>query len=341
MNKFLRAGWIVAVGAIPALLSAIFGHPTWHSMLRQAAFGSVYSSCIGGLCSYVLPKIAATVLRLHPALKWISLVSIIVVLAAAGCFAATVILTASGVSAVQDFVPEFTSSLKLSILITLVFGIAAFSQEVFVAQLGHARKTAEQLRQAATEARLSSLESRVQPHFLFNTLNSVLTLIREDPPAAERMVERLAALLRFSLDANQSRLVPLSLEAKIIRDYLEIEQARFGSRLRYSIDIPASLEALQVPPMCLQTVVENSVKYAVSSRREGATITMKGTVSGNTARIQVLDDGPGFPPSSLKPGHGLELLQSRIAGLYGASGSVEIGNLPQGGASVTVAVPAF
>src|SRR5205814_9509341 len=119
-------------------------------------------------------------------------------------------------------------------------------------------------------AQLTSLESRVQPHFLFNTLNSISALIREDPRAAERMVERLAALLRDSLEMNRTRLVPLSRELRIVQDYLEIEKTRYGDRLRYSIDVAADLDDPEVPPFCLQPLVENRVKHVVSHRRVGA-----------------------------------------------------------------------
>src|SRR5205823_3935058 len=116
----------------------------------------------------------------------------------------------------------------------------------------------------ATEARLSSLESRIHPHFLFNTLNSISSLIQEDPVRAERLIERMAALLRFSLDSTNAGLVPLYQEMKIVRDYLEIERARFGDRLGFEVNIPAEFDRFEVPPLAIQTLVENSVKYAVS-----------------------------------------------------------------------------
>ena len=277
---------------------------------------------------------------------WIVLGLALIVMAAVGCLAASFLIVLFGVTSPQDFATEYFVSLKISVLITLIFGFSLFWNEVLsdryqkaAAELEAREKSDEKLRQAATEARLSSLESRVQPHFLFNTLNSVLALIREEPAEAERMVERLAALLRFSLDANQSRLIPLSLEAKIIRDYLEIEQVRFGSRLRFSIQIPAALDNLQIPPMSLQTVVENSVKYAVSTRREGATIVLQASLGNGKAHIEVRDDGPGFASPPSLPGHGLELLQNRVEGLFGDSGSVQIGRSSGGGASVVLILP--
>ena len=108
------------------------------------------------------------------------------------------------------------------------------------------------LQYEATRARLSSLESRLHPHFLFNTLNSISALIPENPEAAERMTERLAALLRFSLDSTDRPTVPLEQELKIATDYLEIEKTRFGSRLNYSIDVPPEVLGAEVPPFSLQ-----------------------------------------------------------------------------------------
>ena len=131
------------------------------------------------------------------------------------------------------------------------------------------------------EARLSSLESRIHPHFLFNTLNSIAALIPRNPQLAEDTVGKLASLLRFSLNANQNGLVPLSQELKIVRDYLEIEKTRFGPRLSYEIAVPASMEDVKVPPLALQSLVENSVKHVVSQRSQGATIQIAGSkVSG-------------------------------------------------------------
>jgi len=348
IHRWVRFMWISAVaGSIPAVMGALFGSAGWRGSVRQAGYGFIYAACIGALCTVVLPRIAKRVLRLRPATRWLTLVSIISGLAAVGCFAATLIIVLAGALPASYFWLEYFASLKVSVLIALAFALSAFFHEVIMARLNRTTnelkardEAAEKLRQAATEARLSSLESRVQPHFLFNTLNSVLALIREDPESAERMVERLAALLRFSLDANQSRLVPLSLEAKIIRDYLEIERARFGQRLRFLIEIPRALESLPVPPMSLQTVVENSVKYAVSSRREGANITLRASHADGVARIEVADDGPGFATTQLTPGHGLELLHDRIAGLYEGRASLEIATLATGGASVTLTVPA-
>ena len=168
----------------------------------------------------------------------------------------------------------------------------------------------------ATEARLQSLESRVRPHFLFNALNSAIALIPEDPQRAEDLLERLCALLRFSLDA-QTRLVPLGEELRVVTDYLEIERVRFGDRLGYTLDVPDDLRALDVPAFAIQTLVENSVKYAVSPRKHGARIVVRARRDGELLSIDVTDDGPGFVGDVWLAGHGLDGLRSRLDALYG------------------------
>ena len=130
-------------------------------------------------------------------------------------------------------------------------------------------------RRVASEARLASLESRVHPHFLFNTLNSIAALIPDDPKGAERMTGRLATLMRSALDTAASPLVSLEQELDLVRAYLEIERVRFGDRLRYTIEAPVELDAIPVPRLSLQTLVENSVKYAVTPRRAGATLAVR------------------------------------------------------------------
>jgi two-component system sensor histidine kinase AlgZ len=170
----------------------------------------------------------------------------------------------------------------------------------------------------------SSLESRVHPHFLFNALNSIAALIPSDPQRAEQTVGNLASLLRFSLNANHSGLVPLSQEIKILRDYLEIEKTRFGARLRYQIEIPDALNNVPVPPLALQSLAENAVKHVVSQRIEGASICVVGSDSDGRIQLAVLDDGPGFSLDSITPEHGLGNLIDRIALLYGSEGRLEV-----------------
>jgi LytS/YehU family sensor histidine kinase len=180
-------------------------------------------------------------------------------------------------------------------------------------------------RRLATEAQLASLESRVQPHFLFNTLNSISALIHEDPAGAERMTGQLAALMRSSLD--QQPLVTIEDELRTVRNYLEIERVRFGDRLRFALDVPAGTTAVMVPCLSLQTLVENSIKFAVP-RRDGASVAIRAIGSNGHVRLEVEDDGPGFDTSLLREGHGLELLRSRLAMAFGDRAALHIDSRP-------------
>jgi LytS/YehU family sensor histidine kinase len=190
-----------------------------------------------------------------------------------------------------------------------------------------------------TEARLTALEARLHPHFLFNTLNSISSLIPADPERAERMVERMAALLRFSLDAHQSGLVTLDRELKIVRDYLEIEQARLGQRLRYQLDAGAELMDCTVPPLSIQTLVENSIKYAVAPDRQGGEIRVQAGRRNGCLQIGVADTGPGFTLDSAQAGHGLDNLRSRLGALFGNAAELRVDRL-DGWTTVTLQVPA-
>jgi sensor histidine kinase YesM len=174
------------------------------------------------------------------------------------------------------------------------------------------------------EAQLSSLESRIHPHFLFNTLNSIASLIPSAPQRAEDTVGKLASLLRFSLNANPSGLVPLGQELKIVRDYLEIEKTRFGARLRYEIVVPEMLADVKVPPLALQSLVENAVKHVVAERPQGAAIQITGSRTSDRIQLEVIDDGPGFSLDAITPEHGLGNLIARLQILFGDAGQLEV-----------------
>ena len=239
-------------------------------------------------------------------------------------YAGTAVLALTGLAPRSRFWQYYASSLRLAALITLGCGILTSLYESMRAQLETKERDEQQARQMAVAARLSSLESRIHPHFLFNTLNSISALIREDPVVAERTVERLAALLSFSLDSESDHLVPLRQEMKIVIDYLEIEKTRFGARLRYTMDIPPELQDVEVPPMSLQTLAENSVKHAVSTRREGAEIRINARRDGDRVVLEVQDNGPGFNVTAMTAGHGLDLLKGRLAALFANRAALEI-----------------
>ena len=255
----------------------------------------------------------------------------LVATATAGSFLAALIVSSVGLIPRGAFWAEFRGSLTFSIVITLVIGLSVATYQTLQYKLQAAEielrtKQVEHERayKLLTEARLSSLESSIHPHFLFNTLNSIAALIPTDPDRAETMVGGLASLLRFSLNAQQGGLVPLQQELKIVRDYLEIESTRFGPRLRYEILIPDSLGSIKVPPLALETLVENSVKHVATQRTEGATIEVAGVMEGGSAVLRVIDDGPGFSLDATAPEHGLGNLAARLDLLFGKAARLDV-----------------
>jgi sensor histidine kinase YesM len=237
----------------------------------------------------------------------------------------------AGIIPRNSFWREFCMNFPFSLVIALVVGLSMVTYETLRFKL-HATTLAlrtkemeqERAYKLLAEARLSSLESRIHPHFLFNTLNSIAALIPSNPQRAEDTVGKLASLLRFSLSANQSGLVLLSQELKIVRDYLEIEKTRFGPRLHYEIAVPDDLAEVSVPPLALQSLVENAVKHVVSQRSQGAAIRIDGARVAGRILLQVSDDGPGFTLAAITPEHGLGNLIARLDLLFGSAGQLDV-----------------
>jgi sensor histidine kinase YesM len=324
--------WIIPLIAIGiAVFLLVVQHERFSDSGRKFLDSMIYATMIGVPSAIALNWVGFRYTQRFPRL--ILLINTIVLLGTAtvGSLAAGLLFQAINLFPGQRYWDEFRVSMPTSIVITLVLGLSISSYETMRHKLQSATlelrtRQVEQERayKLLAEARLSSLESRIHPHFLFNTLNSIASLIPTDPKRAEDTVGKLASLLRFSLRENQTGLVPLSQELKIVRDYLEIERTRFGSRLRYTIDASPALDSTQVPPLALQSLVENSIKHVVSQRAEGATIRVAVSSEDGRVRLQVVDDGPGFSLQSITPEHGLGNLISRLELLFGARGQLSV-----------------
>jgi hypothetical protein len=264
-------------------------------------------------------------------LNWALIGGAILAGTAAGSLAANLLFRAVGLLPANGFWASFWMVTQFATVIALIFGVTAFVYEIFrntlaaaALELRTAQLEEERARKCALEAQLASLESHIRPHFLFNTLNTISSLIQDDPKLAESLLGKLAALLRFSLDANHERVSRLGSELKIVRQYLEIESARFGDRLRYEIEVPTELQSIEVPAFSVQTLVENAVKYAVANRLEGGSIRIAARAGNEAMCLEVRDDGPGFTTDAIRPGHGLDNLRSRLAALFGSEARLEI-----------------
>jgi signal transduction histidine kinase len=191
---------------------------------------------------------------------------------------------------------------------------------------GREREAAERLRARTREQELRSLRAQLNPHFLFNALNAVSAEVGRDPDEAREMIGRLAGLLRYSLDAGRRDLVPLAEEVGFVRDYLDLEGARMGRRLRAVLDVDDEALGAEVPPMALQTLVENAVRHGVAPAPGGGAVTVAARVEGDAVEVLVEDTGVGAAPGALADAEGVGLANTdeRLRLLFGEASALRV-----------------
>ncbi len=192
-----------------------------------------------------------------------------------------------------------------------------------------------------TQAKLSLLHAQVEPHFLYNTLASAQLLTRQDPQRADEMLGHLIDYLRHSLPRTQDDASTLGVELERAVAYLEILKIRMGTRLEVQLDVPEELLPVPLPPMMLQTLVENAIKHGLEPRSAGGTVWIRARRSDrDSVAITVADDGDGFSTRTSGTGIGLRNVRERLQLLYGGAASLSVaGNFPNGVAA-TITVPA-
>lgn len=183
------------------------------------------------------------------------------------------------------------------------------------------RAREEQLRLLASRAELKALRAQINPHFLFNALNAIAGLIASDPALADETIERLASVFRYALTRSETEWVRLDEELAFVEAYLQVEQARFGKRLRVEMEIDPAARTAQVPAVSVQPLVENAVKHGVSVKEGPGVVAVRAKAAGGRLRLEVFDSGPGFPAGFTlgEGGRGLRNISDRLAGYYGAS----------------------
>jgi len=197
------------------------------------------------------------------------------------------------------------------------------------------------LQNELTQARLQALRMQLHPHFLFNTLNTIAALIREQPRAAEEMVDNLSDLLRLTLDQEQEAEITLQKELLILGFYLEIQLVRFGHRLRIEQDVPMNVLDGLVPAFILQPLVENAIEHGIGASEQGV-ITLKAQLIEKRLQIQVCDSGSGVTPGQLgklPDGIGLGNTRTRLRTLYGMDHRLELYRASFGGVCVEFEIP--
>ena len=232
------------------------------------------------------------------------------------------------------------------IFITLPFGVIVYTCVAVLAHamryLSEARERELQLARVSEQlagARFAALQAQLNPHFLFNTLNTIAVRARDgDGAGTVRMVEQLSDLLRVTLTRHRSSEVTLEEELDLVRQYVAIEEARFPDRLRVIVDVEPSLLQATVPGFALQHLVENAIRHGIARRSGAGTVRVNAQRDGEALVMTVTDDGAGSREMVMPPGHGIENTRERLRALYGDRASLTIDSSTSG-TMATLRVP--
>lgn len=239
-----------------------------------------------------------------------------------------------------------TDQVKIGVAFTMVFNLSAtillWSLIYFGLHYFWDYKKTEvekwKLEASIKDAELNALKSQINPHFLFNSLNSLRALILEDPPRAQHMVTQLAGLLRTSLQANGTATVSLEEELKTVKTYLDLESIRLEERLRYDIDVDEAALEIAVPTMLVQTLVENGIKHGVAERPQGGDIQVSSRLNGEALHIQVVSSGQ-LQNKSPATGVGLHNARERLRLLFGEDASLTLSNTTEDTVAAQAHIP--
>jgi two-component sensor histidine kinase len=209
------------------------------------------------------------------------------------------------------------------------------------ARLARQETETARLNEQLSTAQLNALRRQIEPHFLFNSLNSIAGLVRDNQnDAAVTMIARLSEFLRRVVADSNRQLVSLAEEMEFSEKYLEIQKIRFAERLQLNVDVPADLRSAQVPSLLLQPMVENAVKHGISQRAQGGAIRISATRNNGMLMLRIYNDGPPFPPE-IKNGSGVGManVRTRLRGLYGERFHLSVDNREPQGVEVSISVP--
>jgi len=200
------------------------------------------------------------------------------------------------------------------------------------------REKEVRLQLALREAELRALEAQINPHFLFNCLNSIRALVIENPPLARDMLTRFATILRYNLHRNLNHTVPLEAEVDVVSDYLALESIRLEDRLRVRFAIDPEAGKIAIPPMLLQTLVENAVKHGIAALPNGGDLVIRAAINGDSLRVDVENTGSISGPTTGSTQVGLSNTRERLRILYGNNAQLDLQN-GDGRVIATVIIP--
>ncbi len=236
--------------------------------------------------------------------------------------------------------PEFSKAFSIAFTTDFHIGVLVYCAIVVVEETLRGYRRAAQLETQLATSQLEALKMQLEPHFLFNTLNSIAALIRRRPEVAENMVAELAEFLRLTLENGGTQETPLRDELQFVTRYLNIERVRFHDRLSTTVDASEDALNAQVPNLVLQPIVENAIRHGIAPHAESGAIAIRARCDGTLLRIEVSDDGAG--PRNAVPiseGIGLRNTRSRLQQLYGSSASLRLEPADGRGMRAVVEIP--
>jgi sensor histidine kinase YesM len=350
-----RAAWLdlalwlgantVAGGLVGVAVAVFSGEPG--ALARFVPMGILFANAIGFAAGFaarfVLPRYTALPSRLRLPLAVLTLL-------AGGAFGTVLVVLMNPITVFYQGRLLLLLVLVDSV-IAVVVGLIVYSYERLRDQieagyraLAENRVREERLRELAARSELKALKAQINPHFLFNALNSISALVSVNPDAAQRTLERLAGIFRGTLLASENESVPLGKELELVDAYLDVERARFGKRLVVVEDVAAEARSVEVPPLILQPLVENAVRHGISPRVEGGTVRIEARLRGGELVLAVEDDGPGVGEAPLEQvlasGYGLRNVRDRLATHFGELGRFSVTGGRERGLRVELAVPA-
>jgi sensor histidine kinase YesM len=315
--------------AIAVLLTTIkFGHGFQNNLIVSQCIGfSIYGANIA-----VIPLFQKTT-------RSVVQIAIIIAAVLVGAIAGTILgSSAIGMRPSALFGERFPFFTQL-VLLGILFGVLVSYVFVSLERINEERLSRLEAEKAAMETELRLVQSQMEPHFLFNTLANVRSLIDSDSHKAGDMLETFVAFLRTSLRTSRERTVPLSQELDVVKSYLELFVMRMGTRLTYRIDLPEALRGVRIPPLLIQPLVENAVKHGLEPSVDGGEVAIVVERADGTIRITVVDSGVGIGETAGGSGIGLENVRRRLAIIYGDAGRLMIEENSPRGVKAIIEIP--
>jgi sensor histidine kinase YesM len=311
-----------------AILSIEDVRPFWHPFVSAQCFGLSIAFFVNAISPWD---------KTHPVWRLVLAVAIGAVIGMALVILIKGYTTAEMRADPRKFVWTMVGAFCNGLFVGLLF-LFKYRDARAQTQLLRAEADRNLLSKQAAEAELKLMQAQVEPHFLFNTLASVQFLTETDPPKAGLMLGHLLSYLRSAVPQLRSGSTTLGQEAELARAYLSIMQMRMESRLKFSIDIPSSLQSHSFPPMLLMSVVENAIKHGIEPQAAGGEVRIEARQSDGSLIVSVTDDGHGFA-EHLGQGVGLTNLRERLKALYGQRSQFTLDAISPHGAKATIQIP--